>query len=274
MTTPMTPATRTRWWNPPNLADLVAEHDMPGMQHHADPVANTPDRHAYVMAGERTLFLCHLTMFALENHSYQVVLRATLPPDAMEAYLADRRAYPTTTYFLANSERDLMTMPDLAAGARSSFLAVVYRGIPDKPEYHHWPWDGVEPIIKDVDLTVDRVVYYRHFDVHHNYPETLTHILFGARDEAHMARYQTREPEVDHVLTLKAIPTWLPPVQLEAGVTVNFPDLRSTPVDCRNPLTEGTHQVRYGGKPATYPIEIGPTLWYSTKIVNTTNPCP
>lgn len=226
------------------------------------------------MLGEKTLFLVHMTMFHMEDHCFQMVLRASLADDVMSKYLADRRGYPEETYFLGNADDDLFTVPSVQTGARRQFRSNIFRGIPYKKQYHEWPWKDEKPIISSATLTIDRVVYYRHFDFNLTYPESLTYVIFGAGDEAHMNHYQVKEPDFDQVVSLKRAPSWLPAEDLEAGVHVNFPNKVSTPVYCSNPIPEGTYQVNYAGMPPSRPIEVGRSWWCSTKVVNLNDPCP
>jgi hypothetical protein len=233
-----------------------------------------PAQHAFVMLGQQTLFLCHLTMFHMEEHMFQLVLRCNLPPDAMHAYVADRLKHPNETYFLGNGPDDLLTVPALHLGQRTSFTADIFRGIPYQPVYSEWPWKHVVPLVANVDLSIEREIYYRHFDFNLKFPDSLTYVIFGAATEAHMTHYQVKEPDFDHVLSLKKAPEWLPEQTLQAGVHLNFPGLDSTPVYCNNPLTEGEHEVQYSGQNYPYRIVTGQTHWFSTKIVNAANPCP
>ncbi len=232
-----------------------------------------PTQHAFVMLGKETLFLCHLTMFHDEQHRFQIVLRAQLPAYAMAAYLGDFAAHPNETYFLGNSEQDLITMPELQSGLRTSFIADIFRGIPQRHVYRTWPWKHEVPVVKSVRLTVERVVYSRHFDFNLNYPDTLTYVVFGSGTEAHLTHYQVKEPDYDHVLSLKAVPSWLPAIVLEAGVHLNFPALKTGDTPCENPLRDGEHDVHYAGMPPVHRVIVGPTRWFSTKIVNAVDPC-
>jgi hypothetical protein len=258
---------------------------MPGMGS-AGGIPYTASQHAFVMCGRKTLFLWHLTMLHMEEHEFEFVLRASLTPEAEKTWEADRRQHPDETYFLGNVETDLMTIPELAMGARTSFKASIWAGIPVKHHYKTWPWKNIKPIVADTPVTVDRVVAFRHFDLQQNYPESLTYLLFGSGDEAHMGHYQTREPDFDEVVTLAEAPPWLPAQLLEAGVHINFPDLRATPVFCSSPLLKEDYKVRYSGqKPmphgkghdaaadGLYPLKVDRSLWFSTKVTNATDPC-
>jgi hypothetical protein len=231
-----------------------------------------PDQHAFVMLGEKTLFLGHLTMLHMPEHMFQVVLRAKLPDDAMAKYVTDRAKHPKETYFLGNSPDDLMTMFSLHSGRRE-FVADIFRGIPYKKEYMEWPWKNESPIVHNVKTTIEREVYYRQFDFNLQYPETLTYVVFGAGSEAHLMHYQVKEPDFDHMLSLAETPEWLPQEALEAGVHINFPTLRATPVYCSSPFRSAEYQVQYSGQPGGYPVEIGTEYWFSTKVTNSGNPC-
>jgi len=245
---------------------------------HEDPIVDAADRHAFVVLGTQTIFLCHLTMFHMEDHMYQLVLRVRFSDYGMRQYLHERKDNPNTTFFLGNSDRDLLTLPEIQTGTRASFCADVFRDIPDKPVYDEWPWTGIPPAIDYLPVTVERVVCYRHFDFNLGYPEKLSYMLFGFGNEAHMTNYQTREWDFDQVVSLLEAPQWLPLKQLEAGVGITIPALPIRPAGektyCSDPLTKATYDVTYAGKriPANQ-ITIGYHHWFSTKIVNETNPC-
>jgi hypothetical protein len=247
-----------------------------------DTIANTPTQHAFVTLGTKTLFLCHLTMYGpdseMEPHMYQVILEAALPDWAEETYRSHRHRHPKETYFLGNSPRDLLTMPELNSRARTWFMADIFRGIPQQNEYTAWPWKGQKAAIANVRAEIKRIVHYRLFAPNTNYPETLTYLLFGAGDEAHMTNWQTKEPDFDHVLSLNTVPEWAAERELEAGIVIDFSDIPRKPasgkVHCTNPLPPGMNNVRYRGIPPLRSIDIGQTYWFCTRVANMNNPCP
>lgn len=222
---------------------------------------------------------------------YQLVLRAKLPEYAMRQVRADRATRPDVTYFLGNSTKDLMTLPDIKIGSRTAFIGDVYRGFPVKKEYTEWPWNkipegqDVAKIIQNVPVTIEQVVYYRHFDFSQNYPTMLTYILFGYGDEAHMTNYQTKAPDFDHIVSLENTPDWLQPQMLEAGVQINFSrfpirigsdDNPTTSIKCTNPFKSlGEYQVQFqGNNEDHHQISVGKTHSFMTKILNVNDPCP
>lgn len=250
------------------------------LQPDAAPLPADERRHAFIMVGTKTLFLVHMTMFHMEEHCYQIVLRARLPDADMERFRRWRRQDPQQTYFLANLAETPMDVPQLATGEFTSFSAEVFKGIPPKKEYTEWPWEGVTPAIAKVRVSVEHVVYFRHFDYNFDYPRNLTYVLFGAGDEAHMQSYQTKEPDYDHILSLASAPAWLPETKLESAVTVSFPTLRSRPVRLSNPLRRKKYRVQYQGFwkylgyrfAKLHPLRIGTTWWFHTSPVNLVPP--
>jgi hypothetical protein len=81
-------------------------------------IVDTPDQHGFVVSGLQTIFLHHLSMFKMQNHRYQCVLRVQMPEYARIMYCADRQEYPNTTYIIGNIKTDLFTIPELQTGAR------------------------------------------------------------------------------------------------------------------------------------------------------------
>lgn len=241
-------------------------------------ILNTPDQHAFVMTGVDTLFLCHLTMLHMENHMYELVLQASLPLYAQVEYLKDLAHYPTATYFLGNSADDLMTIPEIHIGSRHSFIADIWRGIPEKKHYEVWPWkhDEKDRIVSNVMVRIDRIVRIRHFNFAQQYPTSMTYFLFGSGKEAHLYHYQTHEPDFDQVVTLVEAPSFVPPPQLQSGVLINIPHMPANKIPCSNPLTNKEYLVQYEGLESMglHQIKIDRSLWFSTKITNTKNPCP
>jgi hypothetical protein len=245
---------------------------------HEDMMAipDKPDRHAFITLGSKRLFLCHMTMFHMEAHCYQIVLEASLPDAAMKLYRREREAHPGETYFLGNVPQDLFTVPQIAIAARSGFIADIWRGIPHKKQYTEWPWTGLAPTIASIAVKVERVIFFRHFDFNLEFPAKLSYILFGAGTEAFLTHFQVKEPDFDHIVTLARAPEWLPEEQLRAGAPINVPSLSGT-LKCWNPLQKGTHEVQFAGfpvkgKPLT--IDVARSEWFCTKIVNSSNPCP
>lgn len=274
---PTVPATRVR--RAYGHGQAAMRMDMPGMGDQQE-IPNQPEQHAFVMLGMNTLFLCHLTMYGMEEHNYQIVLQGRLPAFAMEQYRRDRLAHPNNSYFLGNSPTDLFTVPDVQCGMRTFFLADVFRGIPQQDKYESWPWANQTPLIPSVRIEVERVVYFRHLSLTFQPPTMLTYALFGFGNEAHMTNWQTKSPGFDHVVSLAEAPDWLPQSQLQSSVHVGISGQPGTNLLCADPLpasSEGspaTCSVKYRGVGPDRQIKLAFHHWFCTKVCNDPNPDP
>jgi hypothetical protein len=212
--------------------------------------------------------------------------------------IEERKRHPDDSFFVSNlfpddsigSGNDPMNLPDLAAGLRASFVGNIWRGIPNKPVYDDWPWRGVQPILSNVPISIQRVVHFVPFSHSMNHPERLNYLVFGSGSEAHMVHVQTThgdEPDFDHVVSLREIPEWLPTELLEAGAVIDLPDKprfgdatdKTRKVRCSSPFENETEiKVRYRGEDpkleeSPRSVAIGNTKFFCTRIANNPDPC-
>jgi len=237
------------------------------MSKEKDQIANHADQHGFVMTGLQTIFLDHLAMFPMQEHMYQAILKVSLPPYAMNVYVSDRKNNPEQVYILGNSRFDLITLPHIQTRHVVSFVADIFRGLP------HDPYTDT-PLIHNVTVKIDCVVYFRHFDYSQAYPPYLTYVLYGAATEAHLSHYMTKDPDFQQVVDLAQPPTWLPPLQLESPAVINFPALPYTEkTPCENPFTVPEYEVLYAGQSSRYTVRIGTSYYFDTASLNQTDPC-
>ena len=272
--------------------------------HHTNnPTHNVPDRHAWVVVGEDTQFLCHLVMGWMQGHNYEAVLEVSLEPDVIDALLEDR-ANTGATHFLGTRDGSILgrgkgrehTIPDLQAGTLAAFQADLWNYFPLKPASMAWPYPAKTAFLSDVRVTVQRVVHFRQIGANLTAVRNESYLLFGRGREAHLYHTIVDQPDYDHVATLGSKPTWIQDSQLEAGVIVTLPNLpwSATRTQCvdpfradRNPrvLFHGIERYRNPPHldaatgtlhpPATKYSEV-PELrvnverswWFSTRVVN------
>jgi hypothetical protein len=257
------------------------------------PTQSNPMAHAFIVVGSETIFLCHQIMSHMEGHNYEMVLEARLPLDTVDTLIRDRDE--GRTHYLAN-DKEWHRLASMKAGHVTRFEANIWNSFEKAPKLMP-PW-GIPgqprpPWLTDVPVEIVRVVHYRHSNANLTGRRHEEYFLFGKGNEAHLYHSIVRQPDYDHVATLKARPEWLSTPQLEAGVSVSFPGLPWAPEEtrCMNPLADGSrHEVRYFGiteyrnsktgedpKPVPrYKIHVGRTWWFSTRVVNyfDRNPCP
>lgn len=226
-----------------------------------NPIINTPDQHGFILNGTEALYICHLPMFNMPNHMYQVTLEITIPPDARAQYLADRNENPGNFYVLGNLLTDLFTIPDVMLGKTKTFQADIFRGMPADPNTD-------KPLIHNVQTTITRVVYARHFDYSIPYPDDMTYIIFGNAKEAFIDHYLTMEEDFLNIMALSEVPTWLPADQLAISANVGFTGMSSTPMPENPPLSAGSYQVTFQGQEEVYELQVGDNIFFDTEIVN------
>jgi hypothetical protein len=191
---------------------------------HAADAKPEDNQHAFILVGDKTLFLCHMTMFHMEEHCHQLILKVSVPDPLHRQIQQWRKERPknrcswprpraSTSPTWSSEPPGTCRWRCTAASPRRMKTAI----------YHHWPWDGLEPAVPEVPVTLARVVLHRHFHLGFPPPQSLTYFLFGAGDEAHMQSYQFAEPDCDHVLSLSAAPDWLRPTSSRRGPSSAFP---------------------------------------------------
>jgi hypothetical protein len=260
-----------------------------------DSVINERMWHAFALLGTETFFASHLTNLFMEVHKYQLIIEISLPEPYRSKLIEERKRHPADGYFVANlfpddligSGSDPMNLSELAAGLRTSFKGNVWRGIPNKSVYNDWPWRGVRPFLSNVPISIKRIVHFVPFSESMNHPDRLSYLLFGSGAEAHLVHLQTmhsREPDFDHVASLKEVPGWLATDSwlLEAGAVVDLPDKprfgddedKRRGVRCATPFEDGAEiDVRYRGADPSRRITIGTNKWFCTRIANSPDPC-
>jgi hypothetical protein len=235
------------------------------------PIIEEPGYHGMFLLGSDTVFLCHMPMFTMARHMYQVILRVTLDPDIMSRYQALHAANPGIPYNLANA--DPFTLTSIKTGQITQYSATLYDG---------YSGDSPGPVLFGTDtqpfqVTIDAIVHYRHFDFAQPHAEEMMYILYGFGNEAHLSHYIARETDFQHELSLPSVPQWLSSEQLAGGVEVNVVDMPSLPTPCENPLANDSYDVLFQGRPdARVPLQVGAnaTVWFSTgNLLNAQDPC-
>ncbi len=206
------------------------------------PTHDVPMRHAFVIVGERTLFLCHVPNWWMEGQNWELVVRVTLPDAARKKILSDREG--DEPHFLVTSRTNKFTIPDLIRRSWSlkvadrKFQADIWKAVgpgnkPDQPDPDWLPWDEDEPFLSKVTVKIDAVIHHRHANLNLTGQGHEQYLLFGAGDEAHIYHLPVRQPDYDHVATLDRTPAWLQPEQVETGVVVSMPSIPWFPGETR-----------------------------------------
>lgn len=265
-------------------------------------VHNMAHQHAFVMVGEDNLFGVHQTQYHCELHKYQIIIKLKIAEKDRQRFVEMRKHAPRDTFMLVNKgeliDGDMFgrfSIPDLANGSVKKFAAGIYQGLPPFPEeaaldHHFIPWQDkyTKPVIADVIVEVERVVFFMPFAHHTQLPPFATYFLFGQDNEAHMTNLQTAQlasgrfepeafgPDYDHVMSLTEAPEWLDKAMLESGIVITTPKVRlvdpatgAPTIPCSNVFEEGeVVEVLYRGMGERLHITAGCTFLQLTAVCN------
>lgn len=214
---------------------------------------DTPDLHGFVTVGDKALYLCHLPMFYVENHCYQVILRAELAPEDHQTYLRVQAENPQSAIILGNHTEH--TLRELVE--QGGFLADAFVGMPT---------ENSEPFMTPM-VRITRVLRFVHFDPKAVYPSHLTYFLFGTDGEAHISHHITKAPNFQQIVSLAAVPSGVTPSELERMLSIRLPDVpEGGPIE-HDPLTESRYRaVTDEGR--FIEIAIGRKHWFDVEMLN------
>ena len=283
--------------------------------HHAhmpDPdVKNIPHQHAFLIVGDKVHFAVHQTQFHCELHKYQLIFKVTF--NGLDDKVREwQKVYPGKAIFFCNSDdkADWFSIPSVGCGDKAELKGNIFIGLrrpPEHPKKDFFPWslDRAIPIIKDVTVTVERIVLYRPFTHHEDLPEFATFFVWGEAGEAHITNKQIAVmdtspfearaygPGVDFLASLAPMPIdpgetvkppmeWMEDTILKAGAVVTIPQIRTRNAETgevnipKDPwVTEGeVYSALYRGVTPGRAICMGPTFMYSTAVINSLTRIP
>ena len=169
-------------------------------QHHLDPVAT----HNMLVVGEKAVFLSHLPMFQekgepLMPHRYQVILEVEFTKkdsNPQDDYTRDRQDHQNIKIYTINPEPFVLptlVSSDLQQDSLRKFKGTIFRGHLEK---------GGSSILKNVDVNVKHVVYFKKFDPEGNKTSELEYLIFGKGKELFLAHLIAGPPDFDQVLSI------------------------------------------------------------------------
>lgn len=91
-----------------------------------------PDRHAFILQGDETLYFVQLPMFQMANHRRQLIFRAEIPSDALTAYRKAKTADPKAVFVMYTSDK--VEFSKLVEEGGTLFHGDLYEGLPKDGE--------------------------------------------------------------------------------------------------------------------------------------------
>jgi hypothetical protein len=151
-----------------------------------------PSSHGFLMMGTEKLFSCHLPMYFMPDHSFQVILEIELGGNDIETYLKTRKENPGEPLIIMNNTE--MLLEELVNS--DSYKAAGYfaneNGDPKK---------GKPPFIDPTTVTIKRKLLFESLNPNAEYPENLTYYLYGTNSsEFHLSHLLSKAPNFQQEL--------------------------------------------------------------------------
>jgi glyoxylase-like metal-dependent hydrolase (beta-lactamase superfamily II) len=175
------------------IGDFLADdvHDDFIIDRITKPSADKPSGHGMLVVGHDDVYLSHLPMFH-GPHDYQLIFKAKLAPQDLDAYRADAAAHPDEMYTVDPTAQ--WVLPDtIHAGA--AFEAGLYRG--------HFERGGT--LLRKIRIEVADIVHFRHFETGRQ-ARAQGWIAFGGGKEFFAAHRIEGPPDFDEIVQLDARP--------------------------------------------------------------------
>lgn len=169
------------------MATLLLLTEVAAGQHYA---SDKPSTHGMMLMGHERVYASHLPMFHSPHH-YQIILELTLTQSDLEAYRLDRAVHSAERVYTL--EPETFVLPEMVNGTKK-FTANIYRG--------HFERGGVA-ILKNVSVSIARVVYFKKFEPDEQKPKSLEYILFGHEGEQFLAHRICAAPDFDEILSVQ-----------------------------------------------------------------------
>jgi hypothetical protein len=205
---------------------------------HADHAHDPEAMHHFVVMGADTMYLSHLSMFSMREHSIQLIVEAEFAqPDGSPstAYQDDRKTHPKQKLYTLDP--GVFVLPDILPENShpprlTTLKADLYR--------NHLEQDKTNPeVIASGEVRIKRIVHARWYDPDAQPLSNLEYILFGKGNERYLAHFITRPPDFDQLLGVN-IDHNLPDEQLANGVRLTVANRANT---LKGKLEEGAAAV-------------------------------
>lgn len=228
----------------------------------SDTSQEKPDSHGFLMMGTQKLFLCHLPMFFMPDHSYQAILEVELGGTDMENYLNARKQNAAKPLIIMNVNP--MLLKDVVNS--SSFSSAAYFANENGD-----PEPGVDPFIKSTSVAVKKSVLFEHLNPNSEYPESLTYYLYGTLFDLHLSHLLSKAPNFQQELDVRVSGAALiHQINESSGlIKISIPSLneRSMQPITSDPLTQPEYTMNTeddtGGN-----ISIGNKFWINNVPLN------
>jgi len=142
-------------------------------------------RHGFLLMDTNNVFGCHLPMFFMPAHAFQVIFGLSFEDKVKEKYLAIKKDNPGKPLIIFNPKpMEPMSLEEIANSGsfECNFYFSNNNGDPDGG-----------PFITDANISVKKILF-EPLNQNENYPENLSYYLYGKDSEYHLSHILTKAP--------------------------------------------------------------------------------
>jgi len=182
------------------------EEDSDAQPEHGDHVLHLQHLHGFVTGGRsaQRLFMTHTAVLADERHHFQVILQASLP---QRNHAAAYEKLRTSAYGDGRVQifHEHLSLPDIASGQVTTLPESAFEFYPDGTNGEAVP--GLE---ENIPVRIDKVLHFHRFETDADYPDGLTYLVYGDKDDVFIDHFINRAPSFHSVAKLKQRPSFFP----------------------------------------------------------------
>lgn len=172
------------------------QHGNHGLQH----------LHGFVTGGRsgHHFYMTHTPVLADSRHNYQVILQGSLPKEEhASAYSALRAG----TYADGKVQifHEHIALPDIGSGKLKDLPKSSFEYYPNDPDGLLGGTD-IPGLEGEVPVRIDKVLHFHQFQTEDDYPNAMTYLVYGDKEDVFIDHYIDRAPSFHSVSRLKTAP--------------------------------------------------------------------
>jgi len=233
----------------------------------------TPSIHGFVIMGTENLYFCHLPMYYMANHRYQVIFEGELTESDKNLYLKARdeikaNETPNNVIIIGNPINQKKLLRELLyskEGSLGSFIGEAFVGLPD---------ESSEPFMKDVEVRIKNILLFEPMEPKekkdnkdNNYPEYVTYYLYGKDPEYHISHLLSKAPNFQQEMEIKLDKK----INIDSKpIKVSIPSLKERekqPITTDPLVEQSKYVIKYDE--STSKMEVSKYQWFETSMLNT-----
>ena len=148
--------------------------------------------HGFLLMGTNDVFGCHLPMFFMPAHAFQVIFELAFNDNDKETYLRTKKENPGKPLIVQNTHA--MSLEEMAKSESFKCFA----------DFANNNGDPIgNKFIESTTVTVKKNILFEPLSQNNDYPENLAYYLYGKNSEYHLSHVLTKAPNFQQELDIE-----------------------------------------------------------------------